>query len=345
MGPELRVAVVQAPAVFLDREASTRRATEYIREARRRGVQLVVFPEGFIPGHPVWYHFHPATSSAALAMAAELFENAVEVPGPTVTTLATAARAEGVAVVIGVCERRSATSGTLQNSQLFIDRDGELVGKHQKLTPTNGERLVHAGGYGDTLKTFDMRSARVSGLICGENSNPLAAAVIAAGYSQIHAASWPNHGGPAEPHMGGTVLLASRWFAYATGAFVLNACATISEAMAERVAYTAQDRAFLADRRNGGGSCIIAPDASVIAGPMAGDEEGLRVADIDLRECVRTKTIHDYAGHYNRADVFTLVVNRYAPSLIEETSRKSTGGAPGDTTDQLGQSQSAAIDI
>jgi aliphatic nitrilase len=314
----VRVGVVQAAPVFLDREGSTARALDYIAEAGGQGVELLVFPEGFIPAHPVWYHFHPATGRESLQMAAELFENAVEVPGATTDALCSAAATAGTAVVIGVCERRPATTGTLLNSQLFIERDGSLVGKHQKLTPTVGERLVHAGGYGDTLRTFQMRSGRVSGLICGENSNPLAVAAVGGGGSQIHAASWPNHGGRGEPHMGGTVLLASRSLAYSTGAYVLNACATISEEMARRVAYTDEDRAFLADRRNGGGSSIVAPDASLVAGPMPGDQEGLLVADIDLSNCTRAKAVHDYAGHYNRADVFSLTVSRDIPQLVVE---------------------------
>ena len=319
----VRVGVVQAAPVFLDRDGSTKRAISYIAEAGERGVELLVFPEGFIPAHPIWYHFHPATGRESLQMAAELFENAVEVPGPTTQALCAAAAAAGTAVVIGVCERRPATTGTLLNSQLFIERDGDLVGKHQKLTPTVGERLVHAGGYGDTLRTFQMRSGRVSGLICGENSNPLAVAAVSSGGSQIHAASWPNHGGRGEPHMGGTVALASRSFAYSTGAYVLNACATISEEMVRRVAYTDEDRAFLADRRNGGGSSIVAPDASLVAGPMPGDEEGLLVAEIDLANCTRAKAVHDYAGHDNRADVFSLTVRREIPQLVTAVGEQS----------------------
>ena len=43
---------------------------------------------------------------------------------------------------------------TLYNSQLFVGPNGECLGRHQKPMPTVGERLVHTGGYGDTLGAF-----------------------------------------------------------------------------------------------------------------------------------------------------------------------------------------------
>jgi aliphatic nitrilase len=51
--PIVRVGVVQAAPAFLDREGSVARAVEWIHRAADRGARLVVFPEGFIPAHPV----------------------------------------------------------------------------------------------------------------------------------------------------------------------------------------------------------------------------------------------------------------------------------------------------
>lgn len=324
----VRVAAVQAAPVFLDREGSTEKAAAHVEEAGRRGIDLLVFPEGFIPAHPVWYHFHPATSREALAMAARLFESSVEVPGPATERLCDAARSAGVNVVIGVCERRPRTSGTMFNTQIFIDRDGRIAGKHQKIMPTVGERLVHTGGWGDTLHVVDLGRTRVSGLICGENSNPLAIFSLAAENAQIHAASWPNHFSKNEHSMVDVVTLAGRSLAYKANCFVVNACGTVSEEMIDEIAATDEDRAFLADPSHSGGSSVIDPNAHVIAGPMPGDEEGLLESVADLSLCVESKLVHDYAGHYNRPDIFTLRVNREVPSYLEEDTRVRSAPSP-----------------
>ncbi|MCS5582260.1 MAG: carbon-nitrogen hydrolase family protein, partial [Pseudomonadales bacterium] len=145
--PVVKVAAVQAASVFLDREASTEKACKLIREAGADGAQIIAFPESFIPGHPLWYHHHPATGVVANKFAVELFKNSVEVPGPEIETLSVAAREANAYVVIGICEKLPDTFGTMFNSQIWIGPSGELIGKHQKLMPTVGERLVHMGGF------------------------------------------------------------------------------------------------------------------------------------------------------------------------------------------------------
>lgn len=319
----VRVAVAQAAQPFLDRDGCVTKAIQLIAEAGRQGVDVLALPEGFIPAHPVWYHFQPATGAKSLDLATRLFENSIVIPGAETERLCRACASAGVTAVIGVCERRPQTTGTLFNTQLFIDRSGQILGKHQKLTPTVGERLVHCGGYGDTLRVFDTASGRVSGLICGENQNPLAVFALAAGATQIHVASWPNHFSRNEHSMADVVAFATRSLSYECSCFVLNACATVSPEMVSELSYAEGDREFLENPDRRGGSSIIGADSMIIAGPMPGDEQGLLVADIDLSDCVRAKIVHDYSGHYNRADVFSLAINRVAPQIL-------TAQEPGD---------------
>jgi nitrilase len=315
--PKIRVAAIQAAPIFLNRDATVEKACALIKEAAGKGASVIGFPEGFIPGHPLWYHFHPATSSHSMKLATELFKNSVEIPSPATEALCHAAREANVHVVMGVCEHRPGTFGTMYNTQLFIDDQGQILGKHQKLVPTVGERLVHTGGYGDTLRTFQTKFGRISGLICGENSNPLAIFALIAEGTMIHVASWPNHRQKgAKFPASDRATSAGRAVAMMSKAYVINALGTLNEEMIEMLAANEEDRAFLRDPNNSGGSTIIGPQSTVIAGPM-NNEEGILYADIDLEACVHEKVTHDLAGHYNRADIFNVRVNRTAPSLYQ----------------------------
>jgi aliphatic nitrilase len=69
--PRIKLAAVQAAPVFLNREASVEKACRLILEAGANGANFVGFPKNFIPGHPIWYHFFPATS---LRIAREVLE-------------------------------------------------------------------------------------------------------------------------------------------------------------------------------------------------------------------------------------------------------------------------------
>lgn len=325
--PTVRAAVVQAVPRFLDRDAGIEHAVELIEQAGERGAELVVFPEGFIPTHPTWYHFHAATGREAIDMAAELFRNAVVVGSEATDRLAAAARAAGAWVLMGICEKRAGTTGTMWNSVLYLSPEGRVAGVHRKLTPTVGERLVHTGGDGDGLQAVETPFGPISGLLCAENSNPLLVFTVAAQYAVVHAALWPNHFSPTQPRMRDVILGSSRAFAYRAGCYVLNAASTLDEESRARIGRTAEDDEWLSDEANLGGSCIVAPNGDVIAGP-AGAEETILVADLDIDALIAKQVIHDYAGHYNRPDVFRLQV-RGGPGPILEAPWAVHAGSDG----------------
>lgn len=312
--PTVKVAAVQAASVFLDREASTEKACRLIVEAGRNGARVIGFPEGFIPAHPVWFHHHAATGALANRLSVELFKNAVEVPGPQVGALGAAARAANAYVVIGVCEKVPNTIGTLFNTQLYFGPDGALIRKHQKIMPTVGERLVHSGGHGDTFGAFASEFGPMSGLICGENSNPLAIFALTAEGTRIHVMSWPNHFPVSGDPLKNRVAVDSQAFAQMSKAFVISACGTVDERMIAMLEPSAEAERFLRSPDCCGGSVIVAPNSRILAGPM-GAEEGILYADCNLELGVLMKLRHDFAGHYNRPDIFQLHINRSAPQL------------------------------
>jgi aliphatic nitrilase len=312
--PVVKVAAVQAASVFLDREGSTEKACRLIRQAGRDGARVVGFPEGFIPAHPIWYHHHSATGTLSNRLATELFKNSIEIPGREIDALCTAARDANAYVVVGVCEKIPNTIGTMFNSQVYIGPDGTLMGKHQKIMPTVGERLVHMGGFGDTFGAFQTEFGPMSGLICGENSNPLAVFALTAEGTRIHVMSWPNHFPTSGDPLRHRVAVDSQAFAQMSKAFVISACGTVDERMIEMLEPTPSAEKFLRDPDCSGGSVIVAPSSRIIAGPL-GAEEGILYAECNLEIGVAMKLRHDFAGHYNRPDIFHLQINRAAPSL------------------------------
>lgn len=55
----LRVAAVQATYVLMNRDATIDRVEELTAAAAEKGAQLVVFPEAFVPGTPIWIDTRP----------------------------------------------------------------------------------------------------------------------------------------------------------------------------------------------------------------------------------------------------------------------------------------------
>ena len=310
----VKVAAVQAASVFLDREGSTQKACRLIREAGQNGARIIAFPEGFIPAHPIWYHHHAATGAIANKLAVELFKNAVEIPSPQTEALGEAARAANAYVVMGVCEKLPGTTGTMFNSQIYFGPDGNIIRKHQKIMPTVGERLVHMGGYGDTFGAFPSEFGPMSGLICGENSNPLAVFALIAEGTRVHVMSWPNHFPTSGDPLRNRVAIDSQAFAQMSKAFVISACGTVDDHMIEMLKAGPEAEQFLRDPNCCGGTLIVDPLSRIIAGPM-GPEEGILYADCNLDLGIQMKLRHDFAGHYNRPDIFQMHINRAAPQL------------------------------
>ncbi|MCC7487890.1 MAG: carbon-nitrogen hydrolase family protein, partial [Burkholderiales bacterium] len=291
--PVVKVAAVQAASVFLDREGSVEKACRLIREAGGNGARVIGFPEGFIPAHPVWYHHHPATSAIANRLAVDLFRNSVEIPGPEIEALCAAAREAAAYVVIGVCEKLPRTIGTMFNTQVYIGTDGKVIRKHQKIMPTVGERLVHAGGHGDTFGAFPTEFGPMSGLICGENSNPLAVFALTAEATRIHVMSWPNHFPTSGDPMRNRVAVDSQAFAQMSKAFVVSACGVVDEDMIRRLEVGPEGEKFLRNPDCSGGSVIVSPASRILAGPL-GAEEGILYADCNIEVGVQMKLRHDF---------------------------------------------------
>ena len=290
----VRVAAVQATPVILDAEASVHKAAGLIGAAARDGAELVALPETFVSLYPSnrW-----ARAAASFGGADELWErmweSSVEVPGPLVDQLVAACAEHAVHCVIGVNERESERPGTLYNTMLTLGPEG-LLHKHRKLMPTHHERLFHGIGAGDDLGVVTTSAGRIGGLICWENRMPLARYAVYRSGPQIWVA--PN----ADDSDGWVASM--RHIAIESGAYVVSVPQYIP-----RSAFPDDFPVALGDDPDDvfgrGGAAIVEPTwGEVIAGPLYG-EEGMVVADCDLREGLHAKRWFDAVGHYSRQDV------------------------------------------
>lgn len=302
--PKVKVAAVHAAAPFLDRDAGVDKTCRLIGEAAQEGARLVVFPETFIPGYPVWIWTHtPATGSPYFL---RLFANSVTVPSEATDRIGAAARAAGAFVVVGISER---DGGTLYNTLLYFDDSGQIVGKHRKLVPTCVERTVWGQGDGSGLKLVETPFGKLGGLICWEHSMDLARYALASQGEQIHVAAWP--AGSAVTHDPSSGVFddlteaAARHHAAANQCFVINVQSCLDAETVRDLGF--EDRPEMV-REGGGWSAIIAPTGQILAGPNR-DKEAILYAELDLAMIAQFKYVSDSIGHYARPDVLQLVVN------------------------------------
>jgi nitrilase len=294
------VAAVQLSPAFLDRDATVDRACEAIAEAVARGARLVVFPEAFVPGYPLWVWSIAAGRTQELrAFYAELLDQAVTVGSPSVDRLCDAARTAGAYVVIGINERNTEASGTsLYNSLLFIDAEGRVIGVHRKLVPTAGERLVHAQGDGSSLRSYDTPLGRLAGLICWENYMPLARQALYDGGVHLYVAPTWDRG---EPWLSTLRHIAKEGRVYVIGC----GSAMRLEDLPDRLAFKSSVSVSADGWVNPGDSVIVDPDGKVLAGPLHERQEML-LAEVDPQRILGPRWQLDVAGHYSRPDVLVL---------------------------------------
>ena len=172
-----KIAVIQRPPVFLDKEKTIGMAVDSVTEAAAEGADLLIFTETYIPGYPAWvWRLRPSGDwSLSEELHQRLFASAVNMESDDLLPLYEAARENSVVIVCGIEERDSKLSqSTLYNPVITIGADGTLLNKHRKLMPTNPERMVWGFGDGSGLKVVATPVGRIGTLICWENYMPLA---------------------------------------------------------------------------------------------------------------------------------------------------------------------------
>jgi len=293
----IKIALAQLSPVYLDIDKTTQKACDAIIEAGKNGAQLIVFPEAFISGYPDWVWLIPNSKGKELnSLYSELVNNSISVPDQYTERLCNAAKKANIFVCMGMNEKNSESSNnSLYNSILFIDSNGQIVGKHRKLIPTGGERLIWAQGNGNTLKVYDSKIGKIGGLICWENLMPLPRqALYNKGIQILVSPTWDKSD---------NWLISMRHIAREGGVFLISCCTPLRvDDIPERLKFRdlyPEGREWI----NSGNSCVVNPKGEIVAGPLSEKEE-IIYTDIDLDLITSAKRMFDAAGHYYRNDVF-----------------------------------------
>ena len=290
----VKVACVQAEPVILERDATIEKIAALAHEAAGAGARLALFPEAFVPAYPSsrWVRFL-AGGADAKPVFGRLARESVEVPSAATERLAAIARDEGIWLAVGANEL---DGGTIFNSLLLYSPEGQLALHHRKLMPTNHERLVWGLGDGQGLEAVETDLGRVGGLICWENYMPLARFALYQSGVEVYLA--PTADDSESWHE------SIRHIARESRAFVLSCC------VFQRASSYPDDMPLAEgpELLGRGGSAILGPDGSYLAGPLW-DEEGILYAGLEPQRLYEERQRFDPAGHYHRPDVLGLTVN------------------------------------
>jgi nitrilase len=296
-----RVACCQVEPVVLDRERTLDKLAETVTAAAGEGAELVVFPETFIPAYPS-SRWAKALAGWAEPGAKEAFallaRESVAVPGPACDRLAGIAREHGVWLVTGVNEVDPQRPGTIYNALLYHAPDGTLALHHRKLVPTNHERLVWGQGDGRGLRAVETSLGRIGGLICWENYMPLARFALYESGVELYIASTADD---SDSWQATLVHIAREARAFVIAPSHFQRAAAYPDDFPLRASL---DGVELLGR---GGSAILGPDGSYLAGPLYG-EEGILYADLDRARLLEERQRFDPAGHYHRPEILKLEV-------------------------------------
>ncbi len=272
MADKFTVGLVQMKCTT-NKEENLTRATDKIREAARRGAQIISLHELFAG------EYFCRTEDAAM------FDLAEAVPGPTTERMAKLAKELKVALVVSVFERRAA--GVYHNTCAVLDADGSYVGKYRKMhipdDPLYYEKFYFTPGDLGFLN-FDTKYARVGVQICWDQWYPEGSRLTAMKGANV--IFYPTSIGwhPQEKSEVGAAQLDSwktiqRAHAVANGIYV---------AVANRVGYEGNPAKGDAGLEFWGNSFVADPSGQVM-GEAAQDKEEILVVECDPGKSENTR--------------------------------------------------------
>lgn len=294
---KVKVGIVQATPVLFDIQKTVNKVIDLIETGARKGCELLVFPESFIPGYPRGLSFDTVVGRRGESgrQLWHLFaENSIVVGDEYCQQIGEAVKTAEIFLVLGVTEKDK-IDGTLYCSILYFDETGTIIGKHRKLKPTGTERILWGEGDGTTLKVMDTPFGKLGGLICWENLMPLARMTLYQRGVQLYVAPTADS---RDTWTSTLVHIACEGRCYVIGCNQFVTKADYPDFLQNEIANEP-------DIMCRGGSALVSPLGEILAGPLY-NEEGIITAELDMAEVARSKFDFDVIGHYARPDVFDL---------------------------------------
>jgi len=305
---KVKVAVVQESPVFFDKEKTLQKLETIVKEQAKKGCELIVFPESFVPGYPRGFDFGAkigSRSDEGRQLYADYAANSVDLESSDKTRFEKIAEENNVYLVIGATEKQN-TNGSLYCSMIYVSPSEGMLGVHRKIKPTGTERLIWAEADGESLVSFETKIGKLGGLICWENYMPMARMSMYQKGVEIYIAP------TADSREEWTATM--KHIALEGRCFVLGCNQYYTKSMyPEKYAHCVENES---ENICPGGSIIVSPLGKVIAGPLF-NEAGILVAEIDLDDVSKSKLDFDVIGHYARNDIFNLTVNGQPNRKIE----------------------------
>ena len=308
----LKIGIAQISPVWLNREETLNKITEYVDSASQRDCGLVAFGEALLPGYPFWIELTDGArfnSPLQKDIHAHYLQNAIQIEAGHLNILCEAAAHRKIAVILGCIERAADRGGhSIYASLIYIDPSGIIRSVHRKLMPTYEERLTWSPGDGHGLRVHSIGPFTLGGLNCWENWMPLARAALYGQGEDLHVALWPG-GIHNTSQITRFIAMEARSYVISASGFMRKTDFPPDTPHLETILKASPD--ILAN----GGSCIAGPNGEWVVEPVI-DKEELIVATIDYVSVLKERQNFDPAGHYARPDVTQLTVNRQRQATL-----------------------------